>query len=119
MDILSLIPKGRENAITRGELMRITGLPDREIRAAIKKLVRQGNPVLSSSGKAGYWLSDDWNEINAFIKEYERRQRTTDCNIAALRKLYNEKHNIRTVTVREHQRRLKLDAVGEGQVSFL
>ena len=119
MDILSLIPKGRENAITRGELMKITGLPDREIRAAIKKLVRQGNPILSSSGKAGYWLSDSWEEINSFIKEYERRQRSTDSNIAMLRRIYNEHHNICTVSVRAHQRRLHKNEVTEGQVKFL
>lgn len=55
MNLLDYIPFGKENAVTRQELVRLTGLDDRTIRNEIKRLNREGVPILSSSHTCGYW----------------------------------------------------------------
>lgn len=58
MRIEDYIPEGREHAVSRAELVRLTGLPDRnirqEIKAANRRLTEEGRAILSSSGARGY-----------------------------------------------------------------
>ena len=67
------IPIGRENAITREELMRKTGLSDRTIRREIecyrRTLPEDGYIVMSTSHGTGYWRTNDKDEIDQFIGE--------------------------------------------------
>ena len=84
--VLGHIPAGRENAISREELSRVTGLPDRTVRREVKRLVRAGIPILSSSTARGYWYSEDLQEIEAFIREDDARNRTSRKTTARLRR---------------------------------
>lgn len=104
--LINYIPTGRANAITRQELVRLTGMTDRAIRREIKKLNQEGIPILSSSRGCGYWLSDDTAEIEAYIKEIDSRRKSLYLSSAALRNELNRRKGIKTVTVREHQRRV-------------
>lgn len=88
--VLGHIPAGRENAISRAELSRVTGLPDRAVRLEIKRLVRAGIPILSSSTARGYWYSEDIQEIEAFIREDDARNRTSRKTTAKLRRYVKE-----------------------------
>lgn len=89
--LLNLIPYGRENAISRGELRELTGENDRKLRAEIKELIRQGHPILSSSAAKGYWRSDDIGEIEAFLRESARRRRTEERTVAPLARIVEER----------------------------
>lgn len=75
------IPIGRENAILREELQSKKNLDNRSVRAAIARLRRDagdGYAILSSStSPAGYWRSDDIDEIQRFISETTSRARNT------------------------------------------
>ena len=75
------IPIGRENAILREELQSKKNLDNRSVRAAIARLRRDagdGYAILSSStSPAGYWRSDDIDEIERFISETTSRARNT------------------------------------------
>ena len=87
--LLTFIPKGKENAISRNELSQITGYPDRFLRSEIKRLVRSGIPILSSSSAKGYWYSEDISEIDAYLAEARQRERTsrrTNAKLEALSK---------------------------------
>ena len=57
---------------------------DRKIRLAIKSLRKMGFSIVSSSGKAGYHLSEDPEEIQAFAAEQASRaaHETTDAREA-------------------------------------
>ena len=55
MDIIEFIPTGRENAVTRVDLCKKTGLPDRKIRELIAQ-ARRGNCILNAQDGAGYFL---------------------------------------------------------------
>jgi biotin operon repressor len=73
IDILPYIPKGKENAVTRTELRIFTGLSDRQIRHRIKELRDEGVIILSSSHDKGYWISNNIQEIQFFLRECENR----------------------------------------------
>lgn len=70
--VADLLSPGAENAISRLDLMALTGLRDRELRRQIEVERRQGVPILSDNIN-GYWLSDDPAEIKKFSRSMRRR----------------------------------------------
>lgn len=114
MNILDYIPKGRVNAISRQELVNRTGLPDRTARKEIKKLVEKGIPIVSFSDEKGYWISDDINEIERFIKEYDVRNATGNKTTYQLRLMVSKAKGERLIPVKAHLRRIKSTEI-EGQ----
>lgn len=105
-EILDYIPYGRENAISRESLARITGMSDRQVRKAIEGLREDGEVILSSSHSKGYWRSDDEADISAYIAENRHRiARLHRTNKEIIRKHY-ERTGQRYTTVREHDRRI-------------
>lgn len=75
-----MIPYGRENAISRPELCRLTGLSDREVRRQIADLRAEDSDddmVIASSSRRGrgYFLTDKPEDIRAFIAEMLKRIR--------------------------------------------
>lgn len=105
-DILSFIPYGRENAVSRKYLCSVLGINDRTLRNAIKKLLRAGEPILSSSHSGGYWRSNDPEEWGKFLKECDNRAVTERKNVAKLRERYYEAAGIKVTKVREHTRKI-------------
>ena len=49
VELLNLIHYGKENAISREDLSKLTGWDDRKVREEIKRLMRNGERILSSS----------------------------------------------------------------------
>ena len=116
VDLLSLIPEGRENAISRETLRRLTGLDDRKIRLEIKRLISQGHVILSSSSAKGYWQSDNISEIEQFIRESDHRRSTEAKTIEALRRLVAKRKGEDIVYVKAHIRRLHKPHEPEKQI---
>jgi hypothetical protein len=77
-----------DNRVTRAELVRHLGLPDREARLAIQYAATAGYPVLSSSTGAGYWWSDDPDEIDRAIADLESRILALSLRKAGLKKAW-------------------------------
>lgn len=114
MNILDFIPTGKENAISRQELMQRTGVGERLIRDAIKRQVENGVPILSSSGHKGYWYSEDIDEIEEFIRENDHRANALSKTTAKLKKHLYTMKNIKVTPVRQHYRRLSSgDVIGQ------
>ena len=86
IDITEYIPYGRKNAVSRHELQRRTGLPDRTVRALIEDARRKGAHILSSSADKGYWKSNNVGEIKEFLRESDGRIRKTAQTVEALRR---------------------------------
>ncbi len=65
---------GPENAITRGELMEITGMNIRELRHRIQQ-ERKHHIIcaVTGGGKGGYYRPTSWAQIQAYLKLFERR----------------------------------------------
>lgn len=118
MNILDFIPTGKENAISKQELMSRTGIKDEKlIRDAIKKEVKGGAHIFSSSGHKGYWLSDDIDELEEYVRENEHRAYAILDNISTVKKHLYEMKNIKVTSVRQHYRRLSRGDVN-GQMRF-
>jgi len=78
---------GKEHRVTRRELaVQLLGedndLNDRKIRKA-----KEGAPILSTSGKAGYYLPEFQNEINDYIKENNNRIASLQRNIRQAKRI--------------------------------
>ena len=104
--LINYIPVGKSNAITRQELVRLTGESDRAIRKEIKRLNRDGIPILSSSRGCGYWISDDLDELEQYINETDHRRESLYYATLELRKELYRRKGIRVTVVKEHIRRI-------------
>lgn len=73
MTILDYIPTGSENPISRRDLARLLDVPDRMVRGRIMQLRMEGYPICSTSSRAGYYMADSREELEAFCREHESR----------------------------------------------
>ena len=85
MHITDYIPRGRDQAVSRQELARRTGLPDRENRKLIEQARAAGEQIVSSSAARGYYIADSAWEWEQFVREQERRARTLEKQVARYR----------------------------------
>lgn len=75
--IESLLPVGKENAISTVDLMRLSGCSSaRELQQHIAKERNAGAIICSGSGK-GYWRPKDREEIKEFCKTMNARALNT------------------------------------------
>lgn len=118
MDILQYIPHGKGNAITSRELGKLLGIHERTAREEMKRLVRKGVPIMSSSQGKGYWITDDWDEVGAFLKEHENRVKTERLNVAELKRRYDEHMGYEVIKVKEHTRKIRKKSSVDGQIRF-
>lgn len=86
------IPIGRGSAISRADLARKWGCSERTAREQVAQFRAKpdtdGYVILSTStagAAAGYWRSDNLQEIEAFIRETENRARSTFLSLKAAR----------------------------------
>lgn len=73
IDVAAYIPTGKDRAVTREYLCRVTGLPDRAVREGIERARRAGNIIINDQSGAGYYKSEDIREIAKQYKQNERR----------------------------------------------
>ena len=74
--VYNAIGVGRENAISRRELCRATGLPDRAVRKAIE-ILRYDRPILTADNGLGYYIprrdAQGRREAAKWIETQDRR----------------------------------------------
>lgn len=75
------IPVGRQNAILKADLCSLWHVDERTVRAIVARMRQESGDryaILSSStSPAGFWRSDDIDEIERFISETTSRARNT------------------------------------------
>ena len=72
MDILSFIPHGEANAISRKDLAAATGLSDRGMRECIEQ-GRHNGILICSARQGGYYQPDSVDDIErAYWQDYAR-----------------------------------------------
>ncbi len=93
--IHDLLPKGKENAISRRTLAMISGLDERTLRRHIAAERRAGALILSSSDTngGGYYRPANAEEIRRFVASMTRRGKATFAAIAEARKVLKECEN--------------------------
>jgi DNA-binding IscR family transcriptional regulator len=91
--VLNLIPKKREDAITSKELMNFTGLSFRHLKEIISEL-RIIYPICSKeTDGGGYWLAEDERDIKEFISMISRRRDGYNKTIAIMENHINDEVN--------------------------
>ena len=91
--VLNLIPKKREDAITSKELINLTGLPFRHLKEIISEL-RITYPICSKeTDGGGYWLAEDERDIKEFISMISRRRDGYNKTIAIMENHINDEVN--------------------------
>lgn len=111
MEIEQFIPYGKENAVSRKELAKLTGLPDRLLRDSIKqankRLEAQREAILSSSGSRGYWRSTSIEEMETYLLEADHRRRSQAINDDPIRRIVAKAKGQQFVAVGAYIRRLR------------
>ena len=69
--IVDYIPFGKENAISRQQLERVTGLSDRDVREAIS-LARRNTVILNLSIGKGYFQPIQGEEDDLVVKYFKQ-----------------------------------------------
>lgn len=82
------LKRGKENAITSAELMKLCGFNDkRTLQMQISKERAEGAIICSTTvGQGGYYLPQDKEEVQEFIKSMTSRARKTFKAIKSARK---------------------------------
>ena len=73
MNVINLIPEGRENAIKREELSRKSGLTDREMRKQIEQARLSGVIIINLQDSKGYFRPRP-NEFTELARQYKQNQ---------------------------------------------
>ena len=88
------IPVGRANAVSAVALAARWGCNARAAREAVARLRTQPSPdgyvICSDTRSAGFWRSNNPEEIRAFIGSMERRARSTFLSLRAARSALEE-----------------------------
>lgn len=77
MNISEFIPVGKENAISRSQLVKLTGLSDRIVRDMIA-LERRNTAILNLQNGAGYYIpsESDRADIERYVRQEEARAKS-------------------------------------------
>lgn len=70
--VADLLSRGRENAIPRRELEKLTGLDGRTVRLMIERERREGSPILADNA-TGYYLPATEYERAACVRSMRHR----------------------------------------------
>lgn len=73
--IESLLPVGRENAITTTELLKLSGIGNsRDLQSQIASEREHGALICSGAGR-GYWRPKDYKELREFVRIMDAKSR--------------------------------------------
>lgn len=84
MNIVELIPYGKENAISRSDLCNKTGLSDRLVRRQIAKK-RRDYVILNLQDGKGYYRPTDKADIEIYIRQETARAKSIFWTLRAAR----------------------------------
>ena len=99
-DITNFIGTGRENAVTRSELVAILNLPDRTIRKLIQEARDRGEIIINDQSGAGYYMSNDLGEMKRQFALNRSR---------ALSVLRQQKYLLRKIAEAENKEQMTID----------
>ena len=102
MNICDFIGTGRENAVTRGELVAILNLPDRTVRRLSQEARDRGEIIINAQDGAGYYMSDDVGEMKRQLALNNSRAKSV---------LRQQKHLRRKIAEAENKEQMTLEEV--------
>lgn len=94
---------------TRAELVSFTRLDDRVVRLMLKDLTREGHCIIHDTKTNTYKLTEDVDEMEAYLKRMDSYVSSFYFNYLPMRKVVAEAKGQKLVKVRQHFRRLGID----------
>ncbi len=88
MDVIELIPYGRKNAVSQGDLATLCSTDKRTIRKAVECARRQGVPICSDN--SGYYFPEDAEEARHYVQMQKHRIRTAAIVLQPVEKYIRE-----------------------------
>lgn len=85
MNLLDFIPYGKENAVSRSQLCKLTGLTDRKVREQISQL-RRTHVIINDQSGHGYYRTTDRAEIERYVRQETARLKSIGWSLKAARK---------------------------------
>ena len=89
MTVFDCLKEGKENAVTRAQLVMLTGMPDRAVRSEIERL-RRKYVILNDQDGCGYYIETDNARIARYIRQEEARAKSIFCSLKAARQKIKE-----------------------------
>lgn len=99
MNIADFIPVGKENAVTREQLCRLTGLSDRVNRKLIEIARTEGVIIVNDSDGEGYYISEEEADIRRQINTNHHRAMSILRQQKLLRQKLRELSNAGQMTI--------------------
>jgi len=100
-DLLRIIPYGKKNAIHAEEIATRLNLPTGgnqvETRGLIREAILQGNIILSTP-KAGYWCSNNKQEVEECIVSLDERAQEISDRSEAIKQAWNTANPNNTIS---------------------
>lgn len=90
MNIEDFLGYGIENAKTREELCRITGLSDRMLRRLIEEARERGALIVAGDGGEGYYITDDLTDIARQYRVDKSRALAVLKRLKTMRRMLND-----------------------------
>lgn len=84
--LVSLIGKGKKNAVKRSDLLELFGGTDRQMRKVISYARLKGQRINNDQDGKGYYLPDDLDELVRQYAQMNRRAKTILAQMTALRR---------------------------------
>ena len=113
MNIISFVPTGRENAVSRYDIAKAVGISERDVRFKIKEankeLERIGEAIVSSSSARGYWRTNDIAEMVKYLQESSRRRSTQAKNDLLIQRIVSRAKGETLIYVKGHFRRIRVN----------
>lgn len=123
MNYYESIPIGKENAILREELCDLWGKSARSVRRIIEKLRKQDNGddfvIVSTAHQAGYFRSDNRDDITAFKAEVTRRGKHTFRPLSKANRILGVHNNQSSITNQLKMARHEANITADDVVSEL
>lgn len=101
MNIVELIPVGKENAVTREMLTTLSGLPDRTVRKLIEIARIEGVIIVNDSDGKGYYISEDPEDIRRQMATNHHRAMSILRQQRLLRRKLREIEGADQITIEE------------------
>ena len=90
VQILAMFGEGWEQGIHVRDICRSTGLTDRDARRAVEAIRREG-VVICTDCLHGYYFPETLEELGLYVRQEERRGRSTFYTLKAARQLYKQR----------------------------
>lgn len=85
--LMSIVPKGRKNAIGRTELAYLMGVSDTALRRLIAETVADGYLIVNAEDGAGYYVPETPEDVDIALRKHRSRRKKLEAKIDLMQRV--------------------------------